>query len=69
MSRSSLIEYALSEIIEATDGEMSRLGWNKEQGRQYLIDNYGKRSRLHLTDEELLEFWEYLKNEELESSK
>ncbi len=42
---------------------MKRLGWSKRQGREYLIKRYGKRSRLHLSDEELIEFWNYLKEQ------
>ncbi|VEP15723.1 Phage/plasmid primase, P4 family, C-terminal domain (fragment) [Hyella patelloides LEGE 07179] len=60
--RGEIVEYRLSEIIESIDHEMKRLGWSKEQGRQYLMERYNKKSRLHLTDEELLEFWDYLKN-------
>ena len=41
---------------------MKRLSWTKEQGRDYLLSTYGKRSRLHLSDPELLEFLEYLEN-------
>lgn len=44
------------EIKKLTDLEIKRLGWTKEQGREYLEKNYGKRSRLHLTDKQLLNF-------------
>lgn len=43
-----------------TDLEMKRLNWAKERGRNYLLKTYGKRSRLHLTDAEMIEFWQYL---------
>jgi hypothetical protein len=42
------------------DVEMKRLGWTTEKGRDYLISTYGKKSRLLLTNEELLEFYNYL---------
>ena len=54
------IQFDFNDIKHKTDLEMKRLGWTKEQGRDYLLGTYGKRSRLHLTDEELLEFWRYL---------
>ena len=54
------IQFDFNDIKYKTDLEMKRLGWTKEQGRDYLLGTYGKRSRLHLTDEELLEFWRYL---------
>ncbi len=52
-----------SEIIAKTDWEMKRLGWNTEQGKNYLLETYGKRSRHYLSDEELREFLEYLENQ------
>lgn len=58
----STIELDFNEIRHKIDLEMKRLNWTKEQGRDYLLSTYGKRSRLHLTDEELLEFWHYLEN-------
>ncbi len=55
--------YEWSQIRDEIDSNMKRLGWSKRQGREYLIKRYGKRSRLHLTDEELIEFWNYLKKQ------
>ncbi len=55
--------YEWSQIRDEIDFNMKRLGWSKRQGREYLIKRYGKRSRLHLTDEELIEFWNYLKKQ------
>ncbi|MEO0836413.1 MAG: hypothetical protein AAFY16_10605, partial [Cyanobacteria bacterium J06642_3] len=49
-----------NEIKQKTDIEIKRLGWTKEQGKEFLMSHYGKRSRLHLTDEQLLEFLRYL---------
>jgi hypothetical protein len=40
--------------------EMKRLGWTKEQGRDYLKQTYGKRSRQELDDDELIDFLRYL---------
>jgi hypothetical protein len=53
----------LSEAIAQTSVEIKRLGWTDVQGRTYLQRTYGKRSRQHLTDEELLEFLEYLRSQ------
>ena len=51
-----------NEIKQKTDIEIRRLGWTKEQGRDFLMSRYGKRSRLHLKDEQLIEFLHYLEN-------
>ena len=58
LSSDGLFEY--SEIVKATNIEMKRLGWTTEKDRNYLKEIYGKRSRHSLTDDELLQFWEYL---------
>ncbi len=50
------------QIKEEIDSNMKKLGWSKKQGKQYLIKRYGKTSRLHLTDAELIEFSNYLKS-------
>jgi hypothetical protein len=39
---------------------MKQLNWTKEDGQAHLLINYGKKSRLLLTDEEILEFKETL---------
>ena len=52
-----------SEIIARTNVELKRLGWTNQQGRDYLIETYGKRSRQLLTDEELLDFLHHLELE------
>ncbi|NER83663.1 MAG: hypothetical protein F6K42_29775 [Leptolyngbya sp. SIO1D8] len=46
----------LSDVIAQTDVELRRLGWSVIDGREYLEETYGKRSRHDLTDEELLAF-------------
>ena len=52
----------LSDVISKTDVEMERLGWTAQQGREYLIQTYGKRGRTLLTEEELLDFLKYLES-------
>ncbi|MDJ0680117.1 MAG: hypothetical protein QNJ18_09680 [Xenococcaceae cyanobacterium MO_167.B52] len=51
-----------NEVMHKIDLEMKRLKWTKEQGRDYLLGTYGKRARVHLQDNELLEFLNYLEN-------
>ena len=51
------------QIKNEIDCNMKRLGWSKKQGKQYLIKRYGKTSRLHLTDAELIEFNNFLKKQ------
>ncbi|MGK7885091.1 MAG: hypothetical protein AB4057_10770, partial [Crocosphaera sp.] len=41
----------------------TRLGWDIERGEQHLIEQYGVRSRIKLSDSQLLEFLEYLKSQ------
>ena len=53
----------LSDIIAQTDVELRRLGWTSAQGREYLEQTYGKRSRQQLSDEELLTFLLYLESQ------
>jgi hypothetical protein len=53
----------LSDIIAHTDVELKRLSWTNAQGRRYLEQTYGKRSRQHLSDAELMEFLDYLKTQ------
>ena len=52
-----------SDIIARSDVELKRLGWTSEQGRNYLLETYGKRSRQLLSDEELLEFLRHLESQ------
>ena len=49
--------------IARSDEELKRLGWTSEQGRNYLLETYGKRSRQLLSDGELLEFLRYLEKQ------
>ncbi|NMG10681.1 hypothetical protein [Brasilonema sp. UFV-L1] len=52
-----------SDDIAKIGVEMQRLGWTTEQGRDYLIKTYNKRSRHLLTDEELHDFLRYLESQ------
>lgn len=45
--------------------EMKRLGWSIEQGRNYLQEAYGKRSRKQLTSTELTDFLNHLQSQPL----
>ena len=56
----TLEEVNFNEIKHQTDLEIKRLGWTKDDGREFLKSRYGKRSRLQLTDDQLLEFLQYL---------
>lgn len=47
-------------LIIQTDAQMKRLGWTEIQGRQFLEETYGVRSRLQLTEDELDNFLLYL---------
>jgi hypothetical protein len=47
-------------LIAQTDRYLAQLNWTPEQGREYLQQKYGKRSRLQLSDTEILEFIDYL---------
>lgn len=51
-----------SSDIAKTDIQLQRLGWTNEQGVAHLKKTYGKRSRSHLTEEELLDFLNYLES-------
>lgn len=56
------VEIDFNDIIKEIDYHLFRAGWNKEKARNYLIFQYHKRSRLKLTDDELLEFLAMTKN-------
>ncbi|MFP4132799.1 MAG: hypothetical protein ACLFQP_07120 [Halothece sp.] len=52
-----------SDIIARTNVELRRLRWTSEQGRKFLQETYGKRSRTLLSDSELRQFLEYLEQQ------
>ncbi|MGL4879581.1 MAG: hypothetical protein ACRC8K_00770, partial [Waterburya sp.] len=56
------INFDFNKIKQLTDIEIKRLGWTRDQGRSHLQKTYGKRSRLHLSNEELYNFYCYLKS-------
>ncbi len=49
-----------NEVIRSIDEEMRRLNWSRGEGKDYLVKTYGVKSRLKLTDEQLIEFLNYL---------
>ncbi|WP_416233498.1 hypothetical protein [Anabaena sp. UHCC 0451] len=53
----------LSDVIAQTDVQIERLGWTKEQGREHLKTTYGKLGRSLLSEEELLDFLNFLKSQ------
>ncbi|MBH8555403.1 hypothetical protein I8751_24275 [Nostocaceae cyanobacterium CENA357] len=48
-------------FIAQTDTYLAQLNWTADQGREFLQQKYGKRSRLQLTDAEILDFIDYLR--------
>ncbi len=52
-----------SEMIALINMELARIGWKIDQGREYLLATYGKKSRHMLSDEELSDFLQHLQNE------
>ncbi|MGK7937104.1 MAG: DEAD/DEAH box helicase family protein [Xenococcaceae cyanobacterium] len=60
-------EYALCEIIDwndiiaEIDLHLARLGWSIDRARAYLMRTYGVKSRLYLTDPQIMSFLDYLK--------
>lgn len=63
LNSSNITETDYSDVIAKTDFELQRLRWTKEQGVNHLLQIYGKRSRLTLSDGELLEFLHYLESQ------
>ena len=49
-------------VKHAIDDEVARLGWSKEKCIVYITQRYKARSRLSMTDEELVHFLEHLRN-------
>ncbi len=54
-----VLEY--NDVIDETNIHIKRIRWSKEQGRNYLIETYGKRSRHSLTEQQLFEFLQFLR--------
>ncbi|HAC63315.1 MAG TPA: hypothetical protein DCF68_07170 [Cyanothece sp. UBA12306] len=57
-----VIELSNSDLILV---EMKRIGWTIKQGRNYLQQNYNKQSRQQLSNDEIEEFLDYLKAQQL----
>jgi hypothetical protein len=53
----------LSDVIAKTDVQIERLGWTREQGKEYLKKTYGKLGRTLLSEEELLDFLRHLESQ------
>jgi hypothetical protein len=53
---------SFTEIKHQTDLHIKRLAWTNADGRNFLQARYGKKSRVHLNDEQLLEFLRYLES-------
>ena len=58
-----MADFDFNQVKQKTDIEIERLGWTRDDGREFLQSRYGKRSRLHLKNEELLEFLHYLEKQ------
>lgn len=53
-------------VLADINRHMKRIGWDKDKGREYLLEKYGKRSRLLLNDQQILEFRAYLANYQID---
>lgn len=55
-------ELDFSELIKFQNQELNRLGWNNDQNqiKQHILRKYGKKSRQLFTDEEMVDFLNYL---------
>lgn len=62
-SEDTIEEASFEDFLAKTNVHLKRLGWTNEQGRNYLLQTYGKRSRHLLTDEELKDFLDYLESQ------
>ncbi len=54
--------FDLVHVIRVTSRLMKCLGWTVEDGKLYLMQTYGQKSRNLLSDEQLLEFMRMLQN-------
>lgn len=50
------------DFLALLDKEYERLKWSHARREKHLLGKYGKKSRYYLTDEQLLELYEYLKS-------
>jgi len=61
ISANAITSEIRADFIAKTDTYLSQLNWTSTQGREYLQQKYGKKSRHHLSETELLDFIDYLK--------
>ena len=59
MDETGVLDY--NNIIYQIDTELNRIGWSKDKAIAHIQFFYGCKLRMHLKDEELLEFLEFLK--------
>ena len=59
-SSQEIVYFNWDEAMGEIDKEMRRLNWSKGEGKDYLLKTYGVKSRHKLTDEQLIEFLNYL---------
>ncbi len=55
-------EIHILEFLKLLDAEFERIGWSEHARRLYVNSKYNKLSRLALTDEQLLELYQFLKS-------
>ena len=65
-AKTEVVHEDFNEVMRSIDEQMRRLNWSRGEGKDYLIKTYGVKSRLKLTDEQLIEFLEYLRKKEIE---
>ena len=59
-SNQEVVHEDFNEVMRSSDEQMRRLNWSRGDGKDYLIKTYGVKSRLKLTDGQLIEFFNYL---------
>lgn len=59
MDETRILDY--NDIIYQIDQQLERIGWSKDKAIAHIQFFYGCKSRMHLKDDELLEFLEFLK--------
>ena len=52
-----------TQIIEAIDDRMKKIGMTQKIGKKYLNQVYGVKSRLLLNDNNLLDFWAFMERQ------
>ncbi len=61
MDKTIVDAYNFWDIIQELDERMKLLGWDTEQGKEYLSQTYNVRTRFRLNDEQLLEFLSFMR--------